>query len=100
MNPLTKLQREEIIGMLQIRRDSITTDESNADAFEAIPGALDTLEKKLNEGQSDFTALEKVWMIEEFEKLIDMANGNKKSQIAEESFIRSMNNAIEKLKYD
>lgn len=99
MEKLTKYQIEEIIPLIEIRRETVEEDEDSADELEATPGALDELEAKIESNSMNFTELEKQWLIGELETRMNIANGNKGhgEDMHILAFNKSMQNAIDKI---
>lgn len=55
----TKQQKDELLCRIEIRKDTIEEDLDSADAFEAIPDALDKLKEKILYDSKDFNEAEK-----------------------------------------
>ncbi len=98
MKKFTQYQIQEIIPLIEIRRDTIQEDQESAYGPETVEW-LDSLEAKIQSNTMDFTDEEKEWLIEELETRINVGNGNKGhgQDLQILSFINSMNNAISKV---
>lgn len=98
MKPFTKFQTEEIIGLLDVRYDTIEDDPESADDFETVE-SLNTLRGKLQMGATDYTLNEAKWIIQELENRKGVAHANDGSISFGEknSFINSLDSAIGKL---
>lgn len=101
MKPLTKLQIEELLPLIEIRRETVEEDPLSGDAFELTPGALDTLEGKLNAGAADYTPEEVAWMVKELNEQISKCEASSGdvdlTPAKQRAYINSMQNAIDKL---
>lgn len=93
----TKLQKDEIIPLIEIRQDTIDDDPDSASGIELIPGALNQLKNKIESNIFEFTDGEKEFLIGEFEARRECGEANS-SHDNTVSFVRSMQNAINKLK--
>ncbi len=98
MKKFTQYRIQEIIPLIEIRRDTIQEDQESAYGPETVEW-LDSLEAKIQSNTMDFTDEEKEWLIEELETRINVGNGNKGhgQDLQILSFINSMNNAISKV---
>lgn len=63
--PFNSIQKAELLSLLDIRRDTVADDPTSADALEKLPGALDMLEAKINEGAAFYSDLEREWLTAE-----------------------------------
>ncbi len=100
MRSFTEFQKEELICLLGIRQDTVECDPESADPLEAIPGALEALKTKIQTGVMDFTELERDWLIEELETRMQVGYDNiecKAEKMSRMAFIKSMQNAIDKV---
>lgn len=98
MKSFSKLQREEILYKIQMRRETVEMDPESGSEFEKQLGFFDRIEKKINNGQMDFEFEEGCWLKEELENCEDIAWGNYTSDgIKVLGYAGSMRNAINKL---
>lgn len=98
MKQFTKYQIDEIIPLIEIRRDTIEDDPDSADDFETTE-SLDELERKIEANTMDFTENEKARLRGYLETRLNIAYGNLNHEEAMEikSYIASMNNALSKI---
>lgn len=68
---LTSFEIEEMLVMLDIRQDTVKDDAESATEFEAMPGALDALQVKLETKNFVFTTLELGWLKEEADSFLE-----------------------------
>jgi hypothetical protein len=98
MKSFTKFQKEEIIGLIEIRQDTIDEDPDSESGIELIPDGLKSLQTKIETGNMDFTSGEKQWLLEECEMRADVALANIGSDgIKVLGLLNSMNNAMTKI---
>lgn len=98
MKKFTAYQKEEILALLEIRRETVEDDIESATPLEAIPGALDLLEKKIEADDMNFTDLEREWIIEECEWRQQVAYDNEGNEgIKVYALANSMQNAMDKI---
>lgn len=94
--PFTKYQKDEILPLIHNRQETVQEDIESADEFEATPGALDELERKIKADDMNFTEAEKAWLIEEIEFRMEIASeADEPYQAA--AFLKSLQNAIDKI---
>lgn len=93
----TKYQIDEILPLIDIRRETIEADPESADAFETEESLVE-LKGKVEAGRMDFTEDEKAFLIEELENRINVGYDNFDDEgIRVFPFINSLKNAIEKI---
>lgn len=96
MKKFTDLQKDELIGLLDVRYDTIINDVESADDFETEE-SLSTLRSKLEAGSTNYTINECKWMIQELENRKSVAYGNDLTIGQKYGFINSMDKAIDML---
>lgn len=95
MKEFTENQKLELIGLLDIRYDTITDDADSADVFET-EDSLTALRSKLEANSTRYTDSEAKWMIRELLNRLGIADEAPTVQ-ERNAFVRSLENAIDKL---
>jgi|SRR6478736_7723018 len=103
---LTAYRQDELIGLLDIRLETIIGDPESADSGVDTPEDerfeteqnLEALKVKLETNNCDFTRLEKKWIIGECECRISVAEGNRDHEgVKVNGLIKSMQAVINQL---
>lgn len=101
MKKLTPYQKDEILALINIRRETVEDDIESATPFEAIPNSLDTLEGKIKSDDMNFSLAEIEWLVEEASSRKDMALSNSGNEgIKVLGLANSMQNIIDKIVSD
>lgn len=97
--PFTQFQTEELIGLVEIRIDTIVEDPESADHFETEE-SLEALKSKFLNKSTDYSKDEIQWIVTELENRIEVGYDNgagPDERASRAAFIKSLNNAMEKV---
>lgn len=98
-----EFEKDEMLSMIGIRRDTVEEDPESASGIESVDGALDQLENKIQSGNNSFTKGELEWLKAEADDLLEKtqaaisADGNpeaKKRLPKIKKFVSDINKAI------